>query len=167
MKINEYIESGILESYVLGSASKEEAEELLFLKRKHPEIRDALLDLEIDLERIAQHMAITPPPEVWFQIEDGINELKKNAEPEALVISRPQKTSDKADKEGKDDQFIQVQAASNQMRVHKMWRWVLLGIFVLGKIFLGFAVYFYLQSRESAQEIRQLKTELEIQRKHN
>lgn len=165
MKINEYIESGILESYVLGSASKEEAEELLFLKRKHPEIRNALQDLEIDLEHIAQHMAISPPPDVWLKIADGINELKKNAEPEALVISRPQKTSDKGE-EVKDEQFIQVQAASNQMRVHKMWRWVLLGIFILGKVFLGFAVYFYLQVREDAQEIKQLKTELEIQKRH-
>lgn len=166
MKINEYIESGILESYVLGSASKAETEELLFLKTKHPEIGDALLDLELDLERIAQHNAITPPPDVWLKIEDGINELLKNAQPEALVISKPQKTADKDAREGIDDEFIQVQAASNQMRVHKMWRWVLLGIFVLGKIFLGFAVYFYLQSRENAQEIKQLKTELEIQKKH-
>lgn len=166
MKINEYIESGILESYVLGSASKEEAEELLFLKRKYPEISDALLELEIDLERIADHMAITPPPAIWLKIEDSINELRKNAEPEALVISRPEKTADKDKHEGKDDQFIQVTAASSQMRVHKMWRWVLLGIFVLGKIFLGFAVYFYLQSRENAEEIRQLKTELKIQQKH-
>lgn len=166
MKINDYIESGILESYVLGSASKAEAEELLFLKTKHPEIADALLDLELDLERIAQHNAITPPPDMWFKIEDGINELIKNAQPEALVISKPQKTADKDAQEGKDDQFIQVLAASNQMRVHKMWRWVLLGIFVLGKIFLGFAVYFYLQSREEAQEIKQLKTELEIQKKN-
>jgi hypothetical protein len=164
VKINEYIESGILESYVLGAASKEEAEELLFLKAKHPEIRDALFDLEIDLEHIAHQMAISPPPNVWLRIEDNINELKKTAQPEALIVRRGSKSTDSARE--KEEQFISVEGSSDQMRVHKAWRWVLLGIFILGKIFLGFAIYFYLQTKEDEREIQALKSELNIQQRH-
>jgi hypothetical protein len=75
MKIREYIDSGLLESYLLGAASEEETRELLQLKIQYPEIRDALLELETDLERIAKHMAIVPPPGMLTRIEDGINGL--------------------------------------------------------------------------------------------
>lgn len=164
VKINEYIESGVLESYVLGSASAAEAEELLSLKAKHPEISDALRELEIDLERIAQHMAITPPPGTWGKIEDSVKELIRARETEAYVVAvPPEKDKHKGRRGG---QFIEVEAESNQMRVHKVWRWILAAIFILGKIFLGFAIYFYLSSRENEAKIEKLQIELKAQEKH-
>lgn len=157
MKINEYIESGILEAYVLGSASEAEAKELLYLKAQHPQIQDALEHLEIDMERIAQLMAINPPPGVWSKIEDGINELVKTPRAEALTVKMPPKGSGKG---RKNQDFIEVDGSSSHMRVHKIWRWVLLGIFLLGKVFLCFAIYFFLQSRQQQEQIRELKSEI-------
>lgn len=159
VKINDYIESGILESYVLGSASEAEAEELLYLKKKHPQIREALQELEIDLERIAQHMAITPPPGAWIKIEAGINELIRSPESEAQVVKMPPNQSG-GSKGRKKGHFIEVESASSHMRIHKIWRWVLGGIFILGKIFLAFAIYFYLSSRQKDEQIKELKMEL-------
>lgn len=160
MKINEYIESGILEAYVLGSASEAEAKELLYLKVKHPEIQEALKDLEIDLEQIAQQMSIIPPPDTWLKIESGINELMKTPDFEALTIKGPGKGNN--NKGRKSSQFIEVDAASSHMRIHKMWRWILLGIFLLGKIFLGFAIFFYLENRNMKEQIKELRTEIKI-----
>ena len=159
MKIKEYIESGILEAYVLGSASRDEVSELLNLKTIHPQIEDALYELESDLERIAQHMAITPPPNAWAKIENNIHELAKRPETNRLRIQTapPGKGKERKKRKG---QFIEVESQSNHMRVHKLWRWVFAAVFLLGKIFLGFAIYFYLENRQAEEQIEALKTEL-------
>ena len=157
MKINEYIESGILEAYVLGSASEAETNRLLELKAKHPQIDEALRDLEIDMERIAEHMAITPPPDVWTKIELHLNELTKTADFQNLSIGPPPGNRNR-NKRG--DQFIEVDASSSHMRVHKVWRWLFIAVFIIGKIFLGFAIYFYLENRQLKQQVSELQTEL-------
>lgn len=163
MKINEYIESGILEAYVLGSASESEKEELFYLKAKHPQIQDALQHLESDLEHIAQMMAINPPPRIWNNIEAEINELVKAPQFNALTVDDTPGRSNKKDRKSPD--FIEVEGSSSHMRIHKLWRWVLLAIFVLGKIFLAFAIYFYLQNRQQDDQIKQLKAEIELLKK--
>ncbi|WEK20865.1 MAG: hypothetical protein P0Y49_06910 [Candidatus Pedobacter colombiensis] len=165
MEIKEYIESGVLESYVLGSASEKEINELLMLKSKYPQIHDALAELEEDLERIAQHMAVSPPPGSWNKIENELNEITRRQNFSGLKITKAPKTNSNSTKE-KSGHFIEVQGPSSHMRVHKLWRWILGAIFVLGKIFLGFAIYYYLESRQAQQEIQDLKQEMKkIQQK--
>jgi uncharacterized protein YpmS len=46
------------------------------------------------------------------------------------------------------------------MRVHKTWKWVFAAVFVLGKIFLACAIYFYLENRQAQQQVKELKSEL-------
>lgn len=65
----------------------------------------------------------------------------------------------------KNGEFIEVQGLSSHMRVHKLWRWVLAAIFILGKIFLGFAIYYYLESKQAHEQIQELKMELKQIRK--
>lgn len=156
MKIKEYIESGILEAYVLGSASEAETQELMYLKELHPQIQSALYDVEVDIEHIAEYMAIKPPPELWLKIENGINELVRRPAAEQLsVTSHPRK-----ERGGRKKEYIDVDSKSSHMRVHKIWRWILIAIFVLGKVFLGFAIFFYLENRQIKEEISDLKSEL-------
>lgn len=161
MEIKEYIESGILEAYVLGSASEQEAQQLLQFKKQYPEIQTALDELETDMERIASYMAVTPPPRLWDRIEDNLNEL---------VISHDLKPAKRVDEQYKrseetsNQQFIEVEGSSSHMRIHKLWRWVFAAVFVLGKIFLGFAIYYYLESRQAKEQIQELKTELKLRR---
>nr|WP_121273215.1 hypothetical protein [Pedobacter schmidteae] len=159
MEIKEYIESGALEAYVLGSASEDEINELLTLKNKHPQIKDALQELEEDLERIAQHMAIAPPPGAWIKIESELHELRKRPDFENLKITTIPNKNGRSKNEQTGD-FVEVQGPSSHMRVHKIWRWILGAIFVLGKIFLGFAIYYYLESRQAQEQIQELKKEL-------
>lgn len=160
MKINEYIESGVLEAYVLGSASEAEANELLNLKKQYPEVQEALLKLEMDLERIAEHMAIIPPPNTWDKIESGINELMQVPTGELLIGDAPPRSRNNHSGNRKSAQFIEVEAESGHMRIRKIWRWVFAAVFLLGKIFLAFAIYFYLESRQHEKEIKKLETEL-------
>lgn len=158
MKITEYIESGVLEAFVLGAASEAEERELMRLKNQYPELNKTLADLETDMERIAQYMAVPPPPDMFARIENSINELVITPDTE---IMRP------ADREWRQNnqpdgksRYIEVEAETNYMRLHKNWKWVFAAVFVLGKIFLACAIYFYLESRQAKQQVQELKTEI-------
>jgi hypothetical protein len=159
VEIKEYIESGALEAYVMGSASEKEIDRLLSLKARHPEVKDALTELEEDLERIARNMAVSPPPGTWMKIEKEINELTKQPDfKELKITSVPKKESYTKDETTGD--FLEVHGPSSHMRVHKIWRWILAAIFVLGKVFLGFAIFYYLESRQAHEQIIELKQQL-------
>ncbi|MFT6718686.1 MAG: hypothetical protein ACJAY8_001082 [Sphingobacteriales bacterium] len=54
MEVKKYIESGILESYLFGELDNWQRQEVESLRDVHPEINEALLDLEIGLEEAIQ-----------------------------------------------------------------------------------------------------------------
>lgn len=60
MNIQAYIESGIIESYVLGMADDQERAELELLKQQYPEIAAALEAFELSLEQQALSNAMKP-----------------------------------------------------------------------------------------------------------
>ncbi len=64
MDIKAYIESGIIESYVLGMADDQERAELERLSQQHPEIRAAIEAFELSLEQNAMANAMSPAPRV-------------------------------------------------------------------------------------------------------
>lgn len=68
MDIKAYIESGVVESYVLGMADAQEAAELEQLSRQYPEIRKAIDDFELNLEKQSLAAAVVPSPEVKKQL---------------------------------------------------------------------------------------------------
>ena len=58
MDIREYIQSGIIESYVLGLADAEEAAELERLRAAHPELEQAIQAFEKELEASSMQNAV-------------------------------------------------------------------------------------------------------------
>ena len=164
VKINEYIESGILESFVMGSASDVEVRELLRLKEKHPQIREALYEIEIGFEDMAKSMAIPPSDSTWMKIETEINEVIKRPHIEALSIEQGGHSGKSGNR--RRGSLIDIESTTSHMRVHKLWRWVLAFIFLLGKIFLAFAIYFYFANRSSEQKIEELQMKLQQEHKH-
>lgn len=159
MNIQQYIESGILETYVMGAASEQEARELLQYKAQYPEVAAALKELELDLEMFASQMAIVPPPHTWTKINDNINDLIITPE-YAPVTLRPEKEQRRAAPDEKE-KYLEVEYESSYMRVHKTWKWVFIAIFVLSKLFLIASVYFYLENRQAQQQIQELKAQLQ------
>lgn len=160
MEINKYIQSGILESYVLGSTTSSETGALLQLKTVYPEIDIAIKSLEANLALIAEHMAIVPPPGAWNKIEKELYEIAKRQELEGLTISGLPEKAERHHKRAEEGQFIEVQGPSSHMRVHKIWRWIIIAIFILGKIFLAFAIYFYLENQQMKEKIEKQQQEL-------
>ncbi|MFD0752069.1 hypothetical protein ACFQZS_18080 [Mucilaginibacter calamicampi] len=157
MHIKEYIESGALEAFVLGVASEAEERELMQLKRQYPEVDKNLAELEADMERIAQYMAVPPPPDMFERIENTVNDLV--IAPETKVMRYADREWRQQNQQENKSRYIEVEAESNYMRLHKSWKWVFAAVFVLGKIFLACAIYFYLESRQAQQQVQELKAE--------
>jgi anti-sigma-K factor RskA len=68
VNIQEYISSGIIESYVLGLADPEERREFERLAEQHPELREARIAFEVSLENNMQLGSITPPAHIKSKI---------------------------------------------------------------------------------------------------
>ena len=72
MDTRAYIESGVIESYVLGMASEQEATELEQLSRQYPEIKAAMAAFEASLEQAAMANAVPVPEKVKQRVWDTL-----------------------------------------------------------------------------------------------
>jgi anti-sigma-K factor RskA len=84
VNIQDYISSGIIESYVLGLASPEDSAEFERMCATHSEIRDARNAFEIHLEASIQQQKIEPPRELKSRIFSRIG-----MESDALMSKPP------------------------------------------------------------------------------
>lgn len=64
MDVKEYIESGIIESYVLGLTTAEETAEVLAMYKEHAEVKNAVNEFEILLEKQISENAVMPPASI-------------------------------------------------------------------------------------------------------
>jgi hypothetical protein len=160
LRTQEYIDSGILETFVLGAASEQEVKELLFMKAKYPEVSEALQQLEKDMEKLARDLAVAPPSGTWYKIAQEINAVIPHQDAAPQIFNRRDGHKRPDTENGKGDHYIEVEGESNHMRLHKGWRWVFAAVFILGKIFLAFAIYFYLENKHTQQQIQELRTEI-------
>lgn len=69
MDIREYIQSGMIEQYVLGLATPVEVAELEQLRDQYPELREALLNFELSFEEHVRANAIQPSASLKASIE--------------------------------------------------------------------------------------------------
>lgn len=77
---NEYINSGILELYVLGCTTAEQTREVELMAAANPEIKKELSAIEEAMEAIAMSQAVTPDPVIkpfLLATIDYIERLKK------------------------------------------------------------------------------------------
>ena len=68
MDIQVYIESGVIESYVLGLSDPEEILEVEQLREQHPEVQQAIDEFSIAIEEQAFKNAVEPPEEIKEQL---------------------------------------------------------------------------------------------------
>jgi len=160
VEIKKLMESGLMETYVMGIATEDEIQQVLSLKRTHPEFKNALDQLEFDMETLAQQMSIEPPAGTLEKIEHEINEIQRRNQ-SIQTAPEPAFRYDRTGQQNtKQERYIEVESESNQMRVNKAWKWAFIAVFVLGKIFLATAIYFYLENRQAQEQIKELKIEL-------
>lgn len=71
MNVQEYISSGIVESYVLGLASAEEQAEFESMCRQYQEVLQARISFEEAMQKQAMQNAVAPPPALKQQIMEA------------------------------------------------------------------------------------------------
>jgi anti-sigma-K factor RskA len=84
VNVQEYIESGIIESYVMGLASEPERAEFERLCTLHPELLAARKKFEERLEGYASENAVIPPPEVKVKVLEAIGKPASRAETSSI-----------------------------------------------------------------------------------
>lgn len=91
MDTKAYIESGVIESYVLGLATDEEANELQMLCAQHADIKNAVDEFAMLMETQAFANAVTPPAELkqklMLQLADEFSTDNKNAATAVVSLS--------------------------------------------------------------------------------
>jgi anti-sigma-K factor RskA len=84
----EYILSGIIEAYVLGLASPEEVREVEGYAMQYIEVKDAITDFEIRLEKEALNSAIAPPAFLKDKVMSAIDaERTSKTDVSAAVVT--------------------------------------------------------------------------------
>ncbi|MBD2701833.1 anti-sigma factor [Spirosoma sp. BT702] len=83
MNVTEYIESGILESYVMGAVSDQERREVQCLSSIYPEIKAELDQLSEAFEQYALAYSVEPPVSIKTKL---LNELDFNEQSEETVV---------------------------------------------------------------------------------
>lgn len=130
MDINAYIESGVIESYVLGLATTDEAAELEILAMEHPAIKQAVEDFALSIQRNAVENGVTPPAELKQQV---INVLANEFEqPKLVAMPAVESNSESA-------------GPAMVVRMHKpnTWRYIAVASIVLLVASAGLNVYYY------------------------
>lgn len=94
MDIKAYIESGVIESYVLGIAESQEAAELEHMVRQYPSVSEAIAGFEASLERSAMSGAIKPPARIKEQLLTSLADdfSKTGSGSPAVVIPMAQRS---------------------------------------------------------------------------
>lgn len=88
MDIKEYISSGILESYVLGTATKQERQEVECISSIYPEVKEELIALQKNIETIASANKIEPPKELKEKVLSAVyEEIDNDLEEKSKVIN--------------------------------------------------------------------------------
>jgi anti-sigma-K factor RskA len=156
MNTQEYIESGILEQYVMGTLSAQEKQEVECMSHIYPEIAAELLSIQTTMEAFATSNQKTPPSHLRDQILGSLHELaisEKNAEGTAIDTPVESVTTNTSAEPVRKDNIVAMRF--NVMRIAAS---------VLLLVSLGLA-YLLFQNRkvqnEQASEIASIKNDLQ------
>jgi anti-sigma-K factor RskA len=88
VNLQEYIASGIIESYVMGLASETERAEFEQMCARHPELVAERRKFEESLEAYASEQAVRPPKEVKAKILKAIITMENSKSPRSIGLLR-------------------------------------------------------------------------------
>ena len=97
MNIQAYIESGILEEYVLGTVSSQEKQEVECMSHIYPEIKEELMRTESALEQYALKHQTPPPASLKETLFAQMNFDEVTEEPESTELTSAEPTLVQAD----------------------------------------------------------------------
>jgi len=140
------MQSGIVESYALGLATSDEVVEFEQLIPHFPELKEALQEFEYHLELFSIDNEIPPPPELRAKIEDNLRALP-------AIPGQARRGY-----RGRRTEYVDAKETSDHIRVHKVWRKLFIAVFILSKLFLIAAIYYFIEYRHAEKQLHQPAT---------
>ncbi|GGH46256.1 hypothetical protein ACN9ML_17055 [Dyadobacter endophyticus] len=153
MSKQEFIESGILESHLMGLANEEEQQLVAEMMLSDRKMSEYVNELEVDIKSYFAEGSVPPP--------DAVREI-------ILLRSIREKKGRSSYDVGETvdaKQFLDVEVNDTHIKVHKFWRPAFIAVFILSKIFLIAGLYFYFKSVAQQEEIEKIKTEMQVNNK--
>lgn len=153
MDSKEYISSGILESYILGLASPEEAGILECVMKNNAEVKAAYEEAQKTFELLATAQAVTPPNDLKSKIWDKIQSQPKAEELKTenlITITEPK---------------MEIQQDTQEIRIekNKSWKYLAAAAVVLFLISIGANLYWMNSQSDIKKEMIALKSEKQSQ----
>jgi hypothetical protein len=147
LELDHYIESGIIESYALGLATATEIEELQYMRKLYPQLNTEIRMVERRIEMVALTEGVMPPSRLKDRIFQRINWEEDRAS---------------AEKEKSNYTFINIQSKNQDyITVHKWWKLFFILVFIVSKVCLFAAIYFYLKYEQSQEKLAQPSSRIE------
>ncbi|MDF2834338.1 anti-sigma factor [Chryseobacterium indoltheticum] len=153
MDSKEYISSGILESYILGHASPEEAGILECVMKNNAEVKAAYEEAQKTFELLATAQAVTPPNDLKSKIWDKI-QLEQKVEDEKPVIPL-----------NSVEPKLETQQIGQEIRVekNKSWKNFAVAATVLFLVSIVANLYWMSNQNEMKNELAVLKSDKQSQ----
>ncbi len=144
MDIKAYIQSGVIESYVLGIATEEEIAEVNQLRLKHPQIQLAIDDFSLSLEQNAFQDAVMPPAAVKSSIMKALaGEFNKAKDDRAIIVPLNDTSSQKL----------------TQPPGYKVWQFAAAASIILLLTSAAFNIYLFNRYSYTSEQYQALLTE--------
>ena len=143
MDLEDYIESGIIESYLLGLATRDEVVTFERMRNIYPQLNGEIATMEYKLQRLGEEGGIAPPAQVWNRIAEKIQwETAKTA-----------RTHEQRPPEGYT--YI-IQPQSRTMTISIWWRCAFLALCVIVMALAASTFYFYQKYSQMEQHLLHL-----------
>ncbi|SFN85440.1 hypothetical protein SAMN05428949_3664 [Chitinophaga sp. YR627] len=146
MDLHDYIESGIIESYLLGLVSADEAELFERMRSLYPELNTEVAAVEYKLQKIMVEGGVTPPAKVWNKIAERLTPHHK----EGYYA--------KAGRKGEAGEPLTyvLQPRNNTMTISIWWRCAFIALVVVVMALTASTFYFYQQFRNMEERLLRL-----------
>lgn len=158
MKIQSYIQTGIVEAYVLGLTSDTEKQQFERLLPVYPELQQALFVFEQAIEQLAFDHEVPPPPEIKQRLENFTKGLP-------VTRYRREKIPPNGGNDNSEPGYIPVYEVSSYITVHKNWRLWFFIFCIMGKITLGLSIYYGVKYYHALETIKRLEQQVPTQAK--
>jgi hypothetical protein len=146
LDLHDYIESGIIESYLLGLASADEVELFERMRSLYPDLNTEIAATEYQLQKLMQEDGITPPAKVWNKIAARLSHNDNGG-----YYSSPGGRSKPA------SPFTYVlHPRNNTITVSIWWRCAFIALVVTVMALVASTVYFYQQFRNMEERLMHL-----------
>lgn len=149
MNTKEYISSGIIESYILGLASPEEAGILECVMKNNAEVKTAFEEAQKTLEDLATAQAVAPPADLKSKIWNRIQQEQTVEEEEKHVFSADIPAE-------KPQEEIRIQGNNN-------WKVYTVAASVLLLVSVGGNIFWMNSQKETKEAIAKMETEKNAQ----